>query len=221
MSDHQVQRLRVTFGIGQHVKYISHLDLMRAWERALRRARVGVAYSEGFNPRPKLVFAAALPVGFTASAEVVDMLLEQPIDLQRFAVAVEAQLPVGLELVSVTEVPTASPSLPSQVTAAEYRVLIETEEPPERIQGLLDRLLASDTLLRVRQRPQGAKQYDLRPLVHRLWLIGPQEEGVAVGMLLQASAQGTGRPDEVMAELDMADAVRGIERVSLKFAASG
>jgi radical SAM-linked protein len=220
MTGHDIQRLRVVFRIGNSVKYISHLDLMRAWERALRRAKVGLAYSEGFNPRPKLVFAAALPVGFTASAEAVDILLERPMDLVRFAAAVKAQLPDGLELVSVTEVSTALPSLPNRLIAAEYRVVVKADESPARVQALLDQLLASDTLPRVRHRPEGAKKYDLRPLVHRLWLIGLQEEGMAIGMVLQADAQGTGRPDEVMAALDMAEKVRAIERVGLLFATS-
>jgi radical SAM-linked protein len=218
MPPQNVQRLRVVFRIAQPVKYISHLDLMRCWERALRRARVGLAYSAGFNPRPKLVFAAALPVGFTGSAEVVDVLLEQPMGLERFAAAVKGQLPTGLRLVDVAEVSTALPSLPSQVTAAEYRVIVETEEPPPRVQALLDQLLARDTVPRVRQRPDSAKEYDLRPLVHKLWLIESQGEEMVIGMLLQANAQGTGRPEEVMAALDMAEAVRAIERVGLLFA---
>ena len=56
------QRIRVTFGKGQQLKYISHLDLARTWERVFRRARLPVAYSQGFNPRPRFQLAAALPV---------------------------------------------------------------------------------------------------------------------------------------------------------------
>jgi radical SAM-linked protein len=218
MTLQNAQRLRVVFRIGEPVKYISHLDLMRVWERALRRARVGLAYSEGFNPHPKLVFAAALPVGFTASAEMVDIVLEQPMDLTRFAAEVRSQLPGGLELVAVSEVSAALPSLPSQVTAAEYRVLVETDESPARVRERLDQLLSRDAIPRVRQRPEGAREYDLRPLVQKLWLIEAQDEKVAMGMLLQANAQGTGRPEEVMAALGMGETVRAVDRVGLIFA---
>jgi radical SAM-linked protein len=220
MTPPSAQRLRVVFSIGASIKYISHLDVMRAWERVLRRAGVGLAYSQGFNPRPKLVFAAALPVGFASRAELVDILLERPMDLPRFVAAVKAQLPLGLALLSVGEVSSALPSLPSQLSAAEYQVIVESDEPIERIQARIDQLLASDSLPRVRQRPSGAKEYDLRPLIQELRLIGSQPGGVTIGMLLQANARATGRPEEVMAALGMADAVRAIERVRLRFAAA-
>ncbi len=218
MTLQSVQRVRVVFRVGPSVKYISHLDLMRAWERALRRAKVSVAYSAGFNPRPKLVFAAALPVGFTARAEVVDISLEQPMDLRRFADLVKAQLPSGLEIVDVSDVSAALPSLPSQVSAAEYRVTVETEESLAQVQVRLGQLLATDTLPRVRKRPGGAREYDLRPLVHKLWLVESQGAAVVMGMLLQANAQGTGRPEEVLAALGMGGAARAVERVGLLFA---
>ena len=70
-----IQRLRVKFGRGRKLKYISHLDLMRLWERGLRRAGVPVAYSEGFNPRPRLSFASPLAVGTTSESELLDILL--------------------------------------------------------------------------------------------------------------------------------------------------
>jgi radical SAM-linked protein len=179
---------------------------------------MGLAYSQGFNPRPKLVFAAALPVGFTSHAEVLDVVLEEPTELHSFVADVKAQLPAGLELVSVTEVPAALPSLPSQLSAAEYRVVVEIGEPAALLEARLARLLSRDTIPRVRQRPQGAKEYDLRPLIQRLVLIEPQGDRMVIGMLLQADSRAFGRPEEVMAALDMEQAVRAIERVGLLFA---
>jgi len=211
------QRLRIVFGKGAEIKYISHLDLMRTWERALRRANVNLAYSRGFNPRPRLVFAAALPVGFTGRAELVDIILEQRVDLSDFASRLKAQLPSGLQLVSVTEVSGVLPSLPSQVTAAEYEVWVESQDPPDAVQSRLDRLLAAESIRRRRERPEGKRVYDLRPLVRKLWIVGRHAEMYVIGMRLQADEQGTGRPDEVMAALGMAEAVRGIERVRLLF----
>ncbi|MCL4464985.1 MAG: TIGR03936 family radical SAM-associated protein, partial [Chloroflexi bacterium] len=72
-----VQRLRVSFSRGEAAKYVSHLDLARLWERALRRARLPVAYSAGFTPHARLAFAAPLAVGITASAELVDVYLSE------------------------------------------------------------------------------------------------------------------------------------------------
>lgn len=215
-----LQRIRIVFRKGAEIKYISHLDLMRSWERALRRADMNLAHSRGFNPRPKLVFASALPVGFTGCAEMVDIALERRMDLRDFASRLKAQLPSGLQLVSVSEVSSALPSLPSQVVAAEYEVLIESRDPPDAMQLRLDRLLAAESIPRRRERPDGSRVYDLRPLIKELWIIGRRAEMWVVGMRLKAGGQGTGRPDEVMAALGMAEAVRGIERLRLLFSPS-
>ena len=217
MTGQPAQRLRLVFRKEAEVKYISHLDLMRAWERALRRAAVPLAYSQGFNPRPRLFFAAALPVGFTGRAEMLDVLLEQRMGLHDFAARLRAQLPVGLWLENVNEVPMALPPLPGQVLAAQYEVLVETEGTADEIKTRLAGLLAMGSLPRYRQRPGQERAYDLRPLIQELWFVGWRANLAAIGMRLQADPQGTGRPDEVMAALGLADAVRGTERLQLFF----
>ena len=68
-------RLRVRFSRGEELKFISHLDIMRLWQRALRRAGISLVYSEGFNPRPRLSLAAPLAVGVTSEAELMDIYL--------------------------------------------------------------------------------------------------------------------------------------------------
>jgi radical SAM-linked protein len=214
------RRLRIVFRKDAEIKYISHLDLMRCWERALRRANVNLSYSHGFNPRPKLVFASALPVGSTGRAEMVDITLDQRVDLRGFAFRLNAQLPAGLHLVRATEVPSALPSLPGQVVAAEYEVLVESKDSTDAMQSRLNCLLAAETVRRHRERPDGNRVYDLRPLIKKLWIVGRRAEMHVIGMHLQADAQGTGRPDEVMAALGMTEAVRGIERVRLLFSSA-
>ena len=209
------QRLRIVFSKGEEIKYVSHLDLVRAWERTLRRADLNLAYSRGFNPRPKLVFASALPVGFTGRAEMVDILLERPVNPQEFASRVVQELPAGLGLVSVKEIDTALPVLPNQLVAAEYEVLFESQDSLDAVQSRLDGLLAARNLPRRRERPDGDRVYDLRPLVYKLWIAGHHAHTYVVAMHLQAGGQGTGRPDEVMVALDMHRTVRAIERVRL------
>ena len=70
-------RIRVTFSKTYHMRYTSHLDVHRTWERTLRRARLPLAYSQGFNPRPKINLAAALPLGFTSDCEIVEFWLDE------------------------------------------------------------------------------------------------------------------------------------------------
>ena len=210
-----LQRLRVVFVKGDELKYISHLDLLRVWERGLRRARVPLAYSQGFNPRPKLFFAAALPVGCTGRAEMLDLFLERRVELGEFAVGLKEQMPPGLQLGSVREVALDLPPLPSRVTAVEYEVRVEAQEEPEGIQARIGTLLAAVSIPRRRERPDGARSYDLRPLIQGLYLVEWHGDVGVIRMRLQSDAHGTGRPDEVMAALGMADQVLSIERVQL------
>ena len=212
------QRLRITFAKGEEIKYISHLDLMRLWERTLRRARVPVAYSRGFNPRPKIAFAAPLPVGFTSRGEVMDVVLERHISPYNFAKSLVPHLPPGLEVLSVEEVYPKLPSLQSQVRSAEYRVTVSREGSQEEMEGELlaervRQLLSAEELLRQRR----AKDYDLRPLIEDLWIEGNEGGGWVLGMRLRAGDHGTGRPDEVLDALGLGEEPYGVRRERLLF----
>ncbi len=195
------QRLRITFAKGEEIKYISHLDLMRLWERTLRRARVPLAYSHGFNPRPKIAVAAPLPVGFTSRGEVMDVVLERHISPYNFVKGLVPHLPPGLEVLSVEEVYPKLPSLQSQVRAAEYRVTVFWDGSQEEMEGKLEELLSTEQLPRQRR----GKDYDLRPLIEDLWVEGKETDGWVLGMRLRAGSQGAGRPDEVLDALGLAE----------------
>src|SRR3989304_3771589 len=97
------QRLRVTFIRGEEVKYISHLDLMRLWERALRRARLSPAYFEGFAPPPTISLAAPLAVGITSQGELMDVGLQQRISPRYFVLQLGSHLPQGVDVKEVQE----------------------------------------------------------------------------------------------------------------------
>ncbi|HNR96759.1 MAG TPA: TIGR03936 family radical SAM-associated protein [Anaerolineae bacterium] len=212
----EVQRLRIVFAKEAELRYISHLDLMRAWERALRRARLPVAHTQGFNPRPRLLFAAALAVGWTGSAELLDLFLEQRVDLRLAARALLVQLPPGLEVSSITEVDLTLPSLPAQVSAAEYRIELAPGPSAAELGERVARLLAATSLPRRRERPDGVRSYDLRPLVQELR--GGLENGCPLlWARLQADGTATGRPDELVDELGLGPWLRSIERVQILF----
>lgn len=211
------QRLLLTFAKGEEVKYISHLDLVRLWERALRRAGVPLAYSQGFNPQPKITVAAPLPVGFTGRAELIDVLLAGPVDLPDFARKVQGTLPGGVELLVVEEIPLKAPALPALVRRAEYRASVEAEERAEEMTERVAGLLAAEQLFRQRKKRGQMRKYDLRPLIEELWVEGCAGGQCVFGMLLRAESQATGRPDEVLAALGLEERQWAIERVRLFF----
>jgi radical SAM-linked protein len=207
------QRLRITFAHGEAIKYISHLDLVRTWERALRRASVPLAYSQGFNPRPKITFAAALPVGVTGRREVMDLILERLVMPLTFAQRLAPHLPNGLEVISVEEVYLRLPSLQSQVRAADYCVEVEWAESRQSLQARVDDFLTAETFVRQRR----GKTYDLRPLVKSLSVGEAVQSGFALRMCLGLSQRGTARHDEVLDALGLAMAMRSACRERLFF----
>ena len=90
--------VRIKYGKTEAGKFISHLDLSRAWERAFRRAQIPVAYSQGFNPHPKISFGSALAVGVTSSGEYLDVSLKKIIPLKEIKGELSKYLPKGWKL---------------------------------------------------------------------------------------------------------------------------
>jgi radical SAM-linked protein len=192
-------RLRVTFSKNGPLIYTSHLDLARIWERSLRRAGVPLAYSQGFNPRPKLQLAAALPLGHVGEAELLDVWLEKPMSVEAFAKALVPVLPDGLAISKVRQVVLKEPALPAQVSAAEYLVMVEGSEASGEIEARVERVLTADELPHERR----GKPYDLRPLIEQLWVEREGGGEVVLGMRLAARAGATARPESVLEVLGM------------------
>lgn len=219
MADNQppMQRLRVTFSRGERLKYVSHLDLARAWERAFRRAGLPLAYSHGFTPRPRFQIAAGLPVGVAGQAELLDLWLTEPLSPDEALDRLRPVLPPGLEVVAAREVDLRAPSLQSQLRAAEYRIVVYTQEPLEILRDRVNRLLEAPTWPRRRQHKGKWQTYDLRPLIHGV-TVEPGDEGQQVLIVrLQAGPQGAGRPDEVVDALGLSLAAHTITRTNLSF----
>ena len=166
-----MQRLRVKFGRREEVKFISHLDIMRFWERALRRAAIPLAYSQGFTPHAQLSVAAPLAVGVTSKAELMDVWLRRWMPPQSFMMMVRSQLPRGFEIFDVWEVGLNMPSLQSLVAFAEYRVEVESEKTVPDVGNSLCSLLQAKELPWHHSRGDKEHFYDLRALIDNLWLI--------------------------------------------------
>ncbi len=195
------QRLRMTFAKEGTFKYTSHLDLMRAWERSLRRAGAPLAYSQGFNPRPKQQLAAALPLGHAGEQEIIDVWMERPITIEDLTRALSPALPDGLRVKQVCQVNLDAPALQTQVVSAEYRATVtfpgerdEAPPTPEAIRQRIEQTLAAEELPAKRR----GRPYDLRPLIEGLWLESVHGNEVTLGMQLAAREGATGRAEAVI-----------------------
>jgi radical SAM-linked protein len=210
-----VQRLRVRFSRGEEVKYVSHLDIMRLWQRALNRAGVAVAYSEGFNPHPRLSLAVPLAIGVTSEAELMDIYLEKWSSPHTFSDAVGRQLPRGVEILQVYNIAIALPSLQSQARFAEYKVTLETNRTQADVEGAIAALLARESLPWQHQRDTGPHRYDLRRLIDDIWLVERRDGRCTLGMRLRCDSAGSGRPEQVAAALGFENYPEAIHRTRL------
>ncbi|MCS6844191.1 MAG: TIGR03936 family radical SAM-associated protein [Caldilineales bacterium] len=221
MSEHQptLQRLRITYRKGEALKYVGHLDFVRAWERSLRRARVPLAYSESFNPQPRLQFAAALPLGATGRAELMDVWLTQPMEPTQFVALVQPHLPAGLEIVAAAEVPLKAKGLQSLLRAGCWQVDVESDLDANALAGRVADFLAATSVPASRQRKGQAVAVDLRPLVLELAYAGqPQPGWHRLLMTLASHEAATARPEQVLAVLGLQGATARAERLQCLFA---
>ena len=210
-----MQRLRTSFSRGEELKFLSHLDLMRLWERAFRRAGISLASSEGFTPHPRISLAAPLSVGTTGQAELMDVFLSGWTSPDSFVSQVKKQLPRGMTISDVRSVGLSSPSLQSQVSFAEYNVQIETEMKVCEVESAIKSLLSSAEIPWQHLRDTGVRHYDLRPLVDDLWHIELHGSLCTLGMRLRCSSNGTGRPEQVTKALGFSQRPRSIHRTRL------
>jgi radical SAM-linked protein len=199
------------------LKYISHLDLARTWERVFRRAWLPLAYSQGFNPRPRFQIAAALPVGVTGRLELMDVWLIETLGPNEALTRLGPALPPGLDVLDATEVDLRAPSLQSQMRAADYCVLVRSQESVEAIHTRVQSLLEMPTILRQRQHKGRQQTYDLRPLIQSITVGARRGTERILHIRLQASPHGAGRPDEVLDTLGLSLVPRTIERTNLRF----
>lgn len=210
-----MQRLRVRLSRGQEVKFISHLDIIRLWERALRRAQIPLAYSEGFSPHPRMSLAAPLPVGVTSEAELMDIFVVSLVSPHWFVNAASQQLPPGIGILGVYPVALTMPSLQSQVRYAEYRVEIATDQTAPDVAAAITSLLAVEHLPWQHQRDTGVRSYDLRALIDTLWLVDWQPGCCTIGMRLRCGSIGSGRPEQVASALGFTNYPQYIHRTRL------
>lgn len=217
-SQPEQQRLRLTFSQGGAMRYVGHLDMVRTWERSLRRAAVPLAYSSGFNPGPRLFFASGLPLGCTGRAELADVVLKEAMAPAAFQAQVAPHLPPGLVLYHVEEAPLKTPALQAVLKASVWQVDVASSASPDTLRARIAALLQAETLTAGKQRKGRQVSYDLRPLVLAVSYEEEPEPGWHRLLLtLRSEPSATGRADAVLAALGLDDPAARIERLQLLF----
>lgn len=195
----KVQRLRFYFSKNESMRFTGHLDLRLTWERSLRRSGLPLAYSEGFSPKPLFNFALPLPLGFISRAEIGDFWFSETLDQNNALLSIRNSLPPGLSLEKISVVPDLHGNkLPDLVEQVEYEIPLQNKS--ENYLQKISQLLESPEIIRTRRK----KEYDLRPLIKELQLVASSKDlKKLIKMTLTALPGATGRPDEVLAALNL------------------
>ena len=183
------QRLRLWFRVEGDKRFLSHHDMMRLWERALRRAGLPLRMSQGFNPRPKMSLPEPRSVGIASEAELLEFELADWVNPDAVLERLRAQVPTGL---AVTSVDLVRPTDKAHPTSVVFEVRLE--EPPPDLPARVRRVLDLREAPVVRHRPRGDKHLDARRFIQALE-VTPDGR---VRMTLATGPQGTVRPDEVL-----------------------
>jgi len=198
-----MQKLRVKFTKEGGARYISHLDLMRTMERALRRAKINLAFSEGFNPHPKISFASALSLGVESQAEYMDVELAKSVNLGEVKEQLNNSLPGGIKVLEVEEIKGKGGAAMSLVEAASYQVKGKTSQvwPQERWFQVIRDLQQQEEIQIQREGKKGVREVDIAPLLLKIELLGLEQENFHLGLLVRSGSRGNVRAEEVLQAL--------------------
>lgn len=159
-DNHREQRIRVWFGKQGEMRFLSHLDLVRLFDRAIRRAAIPISFTGGFHPGPRIAIANALALGATSNGEIADFELKADMDVAEFQTKLTAQLPPEIALYRVEEIDLKSPSATQILEQAEYLITVTTtqDSSPEDWQQWIETVKNSTEIMWEKTSKTGKKQ---------------------------------------------------------------
>jgi radical SAM-linked protein len=203
-----VQRIRIRYAKRGPLRFTSHRDFARAFERAVRRAGVPVAYSQGFTPHPKISYVGASPTGVASEAEYLELGLRAEVDPEQLRLALDQALSPGLDVLEAVPVTgSGSGSLADRIDASHWRIVLD-EMPADTVQAAVDAFLAAPEVAVERLTKQGRRRFDSRaPVVSMIVCDAPGTPAATDGQpcaildLVVRQVTPSVRPDDVLAGL--------------------
>ena len=215
-----VQRVRLRYTKRGRLRFTSHRDIARAFERALRRARVPMAYSAGFSPHPKISWVGATPTGVASEAEYVEIGLAERTDLDQLRAALDESLPVGIDVVEAVEAP-AGTSLPDRIEASLWTVRLPGVDPADAARAV-ELFLAAEAVPVERLTKKGMRAMDAREPVRDMRVVDEDRDPGVLCATLQVVVRHVTpavRPDDVLSGLrSVADLVPPLPPEAIRLA---
>lgn len=199
--------IRARFTKTGDIKYISHLDLMRLFQRAFRRANIPIKYSEGFNPHPRFSLATALALGVSSDGEYMDVELDENIDIDSFVQNLNNVLPDGVKILKAVYADDKS-SIVSSIRWSSYIIgftPIETMDS-ENISHEINKFLGREEIILIKEKKKGknivSRKHNVRDRIKELFLLSNADDTIILKTTLMTGSQGNLKPEEVVELLE-------------------
>lgn len=192
--------IRMQFRKTREGRFMSHLDLMHTWERVIRRSQLPLAFSQGFNPHPKINFASALAVGTTSDGEYMDMELTTNLPLEQVKKELDRAMPPAFEVTAMKVVTGKVPSLMSIIERGRYQLRLEfvDEVTQQQLDEAIEEFWKREEIIiyRYKKNSKDKKAVNIRPGVFEMKLTADGKYAV-LEILVQSGNEGNIRPEEV------------------------
>ncbi len=209
-------RYKITFSKTEAMRFTGHLDLHKTLARTMRRANLPLEYSQGFNARPKIQLASALPLGYTSEMEMAEFWLEEDLPAKQVAEAIVKASPPGIILHATETPPEKGPLLQNALTSAHFEITLRA--PVEDLEGVVQDLRETDSLPREKFRKGKRRTYDLKDFILDVQVLPPDENSKQrLAFHLTAQPGATGRPDEILEAMGLDPLAARIHRTELVF----
>lgn len=193
---------RIKFGETEAGKFLSHLDMLRAWQRAISRSQLPLSYSQGYNKHPKLSFSSALPVGLTSKSEYVDIEFDEDLPLDEISAALKANLPPALEIYALKELTKNDAAIMNIVERAAYQAVLELNRAIEEneLDEIISSILEQETIevSRRKKNSRTEKTMDIRPWLYTLEA-EISDSLLILDFIVQNGNSGNVKPQEIIA----------------------
>ncbi|MEG0874172.1 MAG: TIGR03936 family radical SAM-associated protein [Clostridiales bacterium] len=196
---------RINYEVKGHMAFLSHLEMMRMWQRALLRSKLPIAWSQGFNPRPKLSLGPAKGVGIEGFGEYLDMEFTTALDGDELMKTLNGVLPLEVRVLNLRELPRGAKLLEAIINEAVYKINFQQGLPLD-IQEKITEFLAQETVPYLRHSPKKDKELDLRSFVYDLEI-----KDKALLISVKTGPKGSMRPEELLTVLGYWDIISDIK----------
>lgn len=196
---------RINYEVKGTLAFLSHLEVMRLWQRAMLRCRLPIAWTQGFNPRPKLSLGPARNVGVEGLSEYLDAEFSEDIKCDALIASLNEILPQGVQVLKAREIPQGTKMLEALINEAVYKVTFLNGMPADAA-GKVKELLDAKECMYVRQSPKGEKEIDLRS-----YILGIELKDDDMILSVKTGTKGSLRVAELLTVLEYWDIMKDIK----------